>query len=65
MNELKEEEREQKRKYLLEQGWYQLWHKDNWLQRGKRYEDPDRSGLTTESAYQMQKHIEKSNGNES
>jgi hypothetical protein len=54
--------REEKRQYLLKNNWYQLFHKDYWLQKGKVYADQEFEGLDTENAYQMQKEIEKSNG---
>jgi hypothetical protein len=58
MNELKEEEREEKRKYLLEHNWYQILHKDYWLQKGKKYSNPNFEGLITEDAYKEQKRLE-------
>ena len=41
-----------KRIYLKNHGWYQLWHKDNWLQKDKKYNNSDWAGLDTEKAYE-------------
>lgn len=46
---------EDKRKFLLANGWHQLWSEDNWLEDDVIYADPDRAGMDTNSAYNLQK----------
>jgi hypothetical protein len=48
----------QKRKYLKEHGWIQLWSDDNWISK-ERYEkgdynNPDWQGLSTEQAFEIE-----------
>jgi hypothetical protein len=42
----------EKQKILKNNGWYQLWTDDNWLQTNKHYSNPDMAGMSTEQAYQ-------------
>jgi hypothetical protein len=44
----------EKRKYLLEHGWYQAWNEDNWLSAEREYSNPDWQGLDTESAFEVE-----------
>lgn len=44
---------EEKREWLKEHGWYQLWNEDNWLKSGVNYSNPDWAGMSTESAYDI------------
>jgi hypothetical protein len=46
---------EKMREYLKQNGWYQLWSDDNWLQEGVNYTNPDWAGMSTEMAYKYVK----------
>lgn len=43
--------REEKRKYVLEHGWVELWSDDNFLRKNKQYVDVDKSGVSLETAF--------------
>ncbi len=43
--------REEKRKYVLEHGWVELWSEDNFVRKDKQYIDIDRSGVSLETAF--------------
>lgn len=49
---MKELTTEDKAKILKENGWYQLWSEDNWLERDKSYTNIDWAGLSTKEAFE-------------
>ena len=51
-NEKYNQHRIDKVQWLMDNGWYTLWSDDNWLQRDRKYSNPDWAGMSTENAYE-------------